>query len=376
MVKRYIFLWIAVWCSQLIFAQNGVKIAATSGTADVSAMLDIASTTKGVLIPRMTAANRIAITTPASGLLVYQTDGTPGFYYNAGSPGTPNWVLLSAGALSGIGTTNYVPKWTGANTLANSVLFDDGTNIGIGTATPVGRLEIEGPSANWNETTPGLGIGSVHLDPAVTTDHFGSAITWGASDQSNGDDAQAGIYVRSDGTYGTKMYFATTDAYITGSKTRMMINHLGNVGIGTATPGEKLEINGKLKFTLDASTMSKAPRQVSFTDSRSGCPPAAAAGANLFGGNIVLANTSTISISGSIIRLSAGRQDLMLMVDGGEYFRCITNTASATDWQSGHVHWSGTLAAGTHTVYLQGGGANVWGCGTAYGRMDVLIYEQ
>ena len=83
----------------------------------------------------------------------------------------------------------------------------------------------------WNETTQGLGVGSLHLDPDSGTDHAGGAITFGASDAGNGQNAQAGIYVRSDGSYGTKMYFATTDSYATGSKTAMNILHNGQVNI-------------------------------------------------------------------------------------------------------------------------------------------------
>lgn len=57
-----------------------------------SAKLDIQSTDKGLLIPRMTAANRTAITTPANGLVVYQTDAPVGFYYYDGGA----WVRLIA----------------------------------------------------------------------------------------------------------------------------------------------------------------------------------------------------------------------------------------------------------------------------------------
>ncbi|MFT3681029.1 MAG: fibrobacter succinogenes major paralogous domain-containing protein [Ferruginibacter sp.] len=46
-----------------------------------SAQLDVSSTTKGFLPPRMTAAQRAAIASPAEGLLVFQTDGTKGYYY-------------------------------------------------------------------------------------------------------------------------------------------------------------------------------------------------------------------------------------------------------------------------------------------------------
>lgn len=54
-------------------------------TPDASAQLDIASTTRGVLIPRMTSAQKTAIAAPATGLLVFQTDATAGFYYYNGA---------------------------------------------------------------------------------------------------------------------------------------------------------------------------------------------------------------------------------------------------------------------------------------------------
>lgn len=61
-----------------IRAQN-VGIGTASPAA--SAALDITSATKGFLPPRMTAAQRIVISTPAEGLLIYQTDGSKGYYY-------------------------------------------------------------------------------------------------------------------------------------------------------------------------------------------------------------------------------------------------------------------------------------------------------
>ena len=73
-----------------------VSISATPTTPDASAILDVSSTTKGLLAPRMTQAQRIAIATPATGLVVYQTDGTAGLYCNNGSPASPLWQLLSA----------------------------------------------------------------------------------------------------------------------------------------------------------------------------------------------------------------------------------------------------------------------------------------
>ena len=74
------------------FAQN-MGINTDGSQPDSSAMLDVKSTGKGLLIPRMTSANRLTISSPAVGLLVYQTDQTAGFYYNAG-PGS-NWEYLN-----------------------------------------------------------------------------------------------------------------------------------------------------------------------------------------------------------------------------------------------------------------------------------------
>ncbi len=68
-------------------------------TPNSSALLDISSTGlpyKGILIPRLTQAQRTAIVTPATGLLIYQTNATPGFYYYSGAAWTP--VTPAAGA--------------------------------------------------------------------------------------------------------------------------------------------------------------------------------------------------------------------------------------------------------------------------------------
>ena len=63
----------------------------TDGTsADSSAILDVKSTSKGVLIPRVTTVQKNAIALPAVGLLVYQTDNDKGFYFYNGTA----WLLL------------------------------------------------------------------------------------------------------------------------------------------------------------------------------------------------------------------------------------------------------------------------------------------
>jgi hypothetical protein len=74
----------------------------TDGSApDNSALLDVKSTAKGMLVPRMTEAQRVAIASPATGLLVYQTNNTDGFYVNKGTAAVPNWQLVGSVGNSG-----------------------------------------------------------------------------------------------------------------------------------------------------------------------------------------------------------------------------------------------------------------------------------
>lgn len=79
---------------QLSIAQVGIgtTIPDTSSELDVSSPLN----NKGILIPRMTQAQRNLIATPATSLLIYQTDNTPGFYYYNGSI----WVGIQAGTVN------------------------------------------------------------------------------------------------------------------------------------------------------------------------------------------------------------------------------------------------------------------------------------
>ncbi len=84
---------LGILCSSLTYSQ-GVAINNDGSNADASSMLDIKSTNSGMLIPRMTQAQRNSIGSPVTSLLIYQTDNTPGFYYYDGS----TWTRLSIGS--------------------------------------------------------------------------------------------------------------------------------------------------------------------------------------------------------------------------------------------------------------------------------------
>jgi hypothetical protein len=124
-------------------AQVGIGVS----TADNSSMLEVSSTTKGLLTPRMTAAQRGAIASPATGLIVYQTDGTAGFYYYTGSA----WVIL----LNGDSALN-------ANNITSGTVAT--ARLGSGSASSSTYLRGDG---TWN--TPAGGSGTFTNGSVVTT---------------------------------------------------------------------------------------------------------------------------------------------------------------------------------------------------------------
>ena len=104
----------------------GIGTAPTSA----SALLELGSTTQGLLAPRMTAAQRTAIAapgTPATGLLVFQTDSTAGFYYYNGSAWAGPLASSSANGTvtsvaTGTGLTGGPITGTGTVALANTAV--------------------------------------------------------------------------------------------------------------------------------------------------------------------------------------------------------------------------------------------------------------
>ena len=81
-------------CFTSFVSMGQISINADGASPDASAILDVSSTDKGFLSPRMTESERDAISSPATGLMVYQTDGTEGFYYNQGTTSSPDWIKL------------------------------------------------------------------------------------------------------------------------------------------------------------------------------------------------------------------------------------------------------------------------------------------
>ena len=129
-----------IFSSQIAVSQS---MGVNNTNPDSSSVLDLAATNRGLLVPRMTQAQRNAIVKPAYTLLIYQTDGVPGFYYNVGTSAAPVWVpLLSTNASASAGTGGWsLLGNAGTSSATNFLGTSDNTDV-IFKANNIRRLSI------------------------------------------------------------------------------------------------------------------------------------------------------------------------------------------------------------------------------------------
>lgn len=135
------FQWIAfaMLLTSALIAQNGVGINLSGTAADPSSIFDVSSTTKGVLFPRMTNAQKLAIPSPANGLTIYQTDGAKGYWVFNGTA----WSQI--GFFGNGSSAGNTPYWDGTSWIVNnSNIFNAGANVGIGITSPTAKLHVSG----------------------------------------------------------------------------------------------------------------------------------------------------------------------------------------------------------------------------------------
>ena len=131
----------------LLTATTYAQVGLGTTTPDASSALDIPSITKGLLIPRMTKTQRDEISSPATGLMIYQIDVTVGFYYYNGS----SWAEVAATTSKTYSVNTFYAELGGYVIEVNS----DGTH-GL-----VVAMQDQGTS-NWNGANDLLSDASKH----------------------------------------------------------------------------------------------------------------------------------------------------------------------------------------------------------------------
>ncbi len=122
------------------FAFSQAAINSTGNPAHASAMLDVSSTNSGILIPRMTEAQKIAIISPALGLMIYQTDNASSFWYYNGTEWVQAIGPIGPTGTAGTNGSNGTNGVAGATGTAGT----NGTNGVTGETGPTGTAGTNG----------------------------------------------------------------------------------------------------------------------------------------------------------------------------------------------------------------------------------------
>jgi len=341
-----------------------VKVGNNPTVINANAVLDIESTNKGMLLPRVAltgTGNFAPLSAHVAGMSVYNTatagNVTPGYYYNDGT----KWVrtlssdvtiynsdgslaanrivsmnsnTLNFSGISTLGTSGVKFTTTGGGYLGidngnvpavgNVRIIADDTlelqtsgnayqlnllpngNVGIGTSSPGGQLEVAGifnspPLLVLNQT-------NTSWASAATFNAFRYIRTNFAGVQSNGNVKQFNV-----GAGGVSIGYPNTPVFL--SSDALYVN--GNVGIGTATPTETLDVAGNVRFSnaLMPNNLAGTAGQV-LTSAGAGVAPTwgtVAGPVNIYNSDGLLAtnrivgmNSNTLTFSGVLGQNSAG----------------------------------------------------------------------
>lgn len=173
------------------------------------------------------------------------------------------------GTVDGTGTANYVAKWSDADTITDSVIYDDGSNVGIGTDDPQGQLEVSGTNPIIVLKDSGGATDKKYRyfqnnDNKLYFSRANDAFDSFSSDLVIAADGKVGIgltnpsvplHVDGFARLNGGLQLNTSNAIInqiqnsalrfgTNNTERMRIDSDGNVGIGTTSPGYNLEVSG------------------------------------------------------------------------------------------------------------------------------------
>jgi hypothetical protein len=252
-----------------------------------------------------------------------------------------NQLTNGAGYVDGSGTANYIPKWTDGDTIGNSVIYDNGTNIGIGTNNPSQLLHVTDGSGGE------IAIGT--NTSALKTLMFG--VNNDYSIQSNG-----GSYLRiyTEGSERMRVYDTGDISFRDTSNNEAFYwdASTARLGIGTTSPEQQMHIEGtsltvnranadsSVAFKNSASNATwrigrdySNSEALTFAYSASDYPSLTASGVAVIdsSGNVGIGTTSpayTLDVNGTPAKFTRGGKGILL---NGNYANANTHSSIQVD---------------------------------------------
>ncbi|NDE10173.1 MAG: hypothetical protein EBZ95_06380 [Chitinophagia bacterium] len=294
---KHIFLLGFIFCKITIGLNAQTGIGTT--TPHASAKLDVTSSDKGFLPTRMTSAQRTAISSPAAGLMVYQTDGTSGLYYYNGTA----WIYIINSTTNVVSVVNGGTGTTTSTGTGSVVLNTSPTLITPALGTPSSATLTNASGLPIASGVSGLGTGvasflatptSSNLASAISDETGSGALVFGTSPSfttpSLGAASATSIVVPTitggSGTTQSLIYRSTSGNGTTGADhifqvgnnggtEAMRILNNGNVGIGTTAPSSALTVGSTTgsiggEITINPQGAANEGAQITFKRSLSG----------------------------------------------------------------------------------------------------------
>lgn len=295
--------------------------------------------------------------------------GATGATGTAGSTGAtgPTGLTGATGTFGVTGTTGQTIRHDGTDWVATSNLYNNGTNIGIGTTNPVTQLQIYDAGSIGPQITLSAYAGG---NTGISFRPYQSPSDWSSNP------AQA-LISATDNNYSANIRFWTKNpgALANALVERMTIKNDGNVGIGTTTPVNKLDVEGGLAVGVNYSGTSTAPTNGAIIQGNVGIGTTSAArkldvngdasingvivgigGGNNTTNTLVGANSLVANTSGSV-NTAIGASALSSNTTGSD------NTSVGYNSLYTNISGSFNTASGTYALFNSTGSNN-----TAYGK--------